>query len=419
VHFKKVYGKSMVTAELEPRLLLDPQVLDDPADFYRRLREEAPVWRVDGTEVVVVSTFDAVAEAVKRTDDFSSNLRALLYRNDDGTPASMPFDAGEAADVLATADPPAHTLHRKMVFPELVAKRMASLRPDVEDITDACLDAALGLEPFEFMAAVANAVPIRVVSRLIGFRDEDPDELLEAAFSSTGMLAATHSLDGLFATMARAAEIMFWIAEQLDAAISNGADGILGQLASAISRGDLDRDAGIVMLHTLLSAGGESTTSLLGNATSVLAQRPDLQDRLRAEPEMLAAFIEEMLRLEAPFRYHMRSAPHDTELGGVEIPAGSAVLLLWGSANRDRSEYGEGADEVQLDRDTLRHHVGFGRGIHLCVGAPLARLEAEVVLGRFLERTSTFTLDRARRPVREESLMVRRFVSLPLEVSAR
>jgi cytochrome P450 len=415
-----VYGNTVtVEGGLAPQLLLDPQVLDEPYDFYRRLREEAPVWRVGDTNLVVVSTFDAIAEAVRRTDDFSSHLRMLLYRNDDGSPASMPFDAGPHANVLATADPPEHTHHRKTVFPELVAKRMASLRPDVEDITDACLDAALAVDAMEFMGGVANAVPIRVVSRLIGFHDEDPDELLAAAFSSTGMLAATHSLDGMFATMGRAAEIMFWIAEQLDAAISGGADGILGQLASAIADGQLDRDAGIVMLHTLLSAGGESTTSLLGNAVHALARRPDLQGRLRTEPELLPAFIEEMLRLESPFRYHMRSAPHDTELCGVDIAADSALLLLWGSANRDPSEYGDDADQIQLDRDSLRHHLGFGRGIHLCVGAPLARLEAEVVLGRLLERTASFALDPTRRPVREDSLMVRRFVSLPIEVTAR
>jgi cytochrome P450 len=267
------------------------------------------------------------------------------------------------------------------------------------------------------MDEVANAVPIRVVSRLIGWEDEDPDALLAAAFDSTATVRGNGTQNELLETMVRAADIMGWIIEQLDAAIAaHIADGILGAIATAIGNGDLEHLEGVVILHTLLSAGGESTTSLIANAVHLLATDPELQQHLRSNPDLLTPFIEEVLRLESPFRYHLRHAPADCELQDVEIPAGSTVLLMWGAANRDPAEYDQ-PDSVALDRASPRHHLGFGRGIHLCVGAPLARLEAEVILARLLERTTRFELDPAESPVRVSSLMVRRFERLPLHMT--
>jgi cytochrome P450 family 144 len=172
-----------------------------------------------------------------------------------------------------------------------------------------------------------------------------------------------------------------------------------------------------VILHTLLSAGGESTTSLLGNAARILAEHQDLQQHLRQNPEQIPTFVEEALRLEPPFRYHMRSARKDTKLGGVDIPADATILLLWGAANRDDAEF-ERPDEVDLDRQVPRHHVSFGRGIHHCVGAPLARIEARNVLSVLLERTSSITLDPEHPPRWVNSLMVRRHEQVPVRLVA-
>jgi cytochrome P450 len=206
------------------------------------------------------------------------------------------------------------------------------------------------------------------------------------------------------------------LADQLQAAVDDGADGLLGTVATAITAEEIDFATGLIILHTLLSAGGESTTGLLGNAVCILANDAELQARLRSDSELVSPFIEEVLRLESPFRYHMRHVPKTTTLHGVTVEGGSTMLLLWGSANRDSDEF-ERPDDVVLDRTAARHHVGFGRGIHLCVGAPLARLEAEVVLSRFLEMTESFTLDPDSAPERELSLMVRRFRTLPLVVT--
>ncbi len=182
--------------------------------------------------------------------------------------------------------------------------------------------------------------------------------------------------------------------------------------------GALRTDEGVIILHTLLSAGGESTTSLIGNAARVLAERPDLQQQLRDELDLVPAFVEEILRLESPFRFMLRSVPADTSLGGVAIPAGSTVLVFYSAANRDPAEFDQ-PDELMLGRDVPRHHVAFGRGIHHCVGAPLARLEARVVLTRLLSETTCFGLDPEQPPTRVTSLLVRRHETLPLVVDAR
>jgi cytochrome P450 len=394
--------------------LLDRAAIDDAPAFYRRLRTEGPVWHVPGVDLVVVSSFEAIHEAIGRPEDFSSNLAALIYRDDAGNPALTPF-GDETTNVLAVADPPVHGVHRGAVFPELVNRRMRELRPEIDALAQDRLDEALRDERVEFMGAVADAIPIRVISTLIGWEDERPDELLAAAFASTEMLGATRSRAEIEAAAGRTAAVAGWIAEQLTAALAAPGPGLLGVVARAIQAGDLDFTAGLVILHTLLSAGGESTTGLLGNATHVLATRPDLQERLRTEPGLLTPFVEEVLRLHPPFGFHMRHARRPTELQGTPVPAGSVLLLMWGGANRDPVEYDQ-PDEVVLDRPSPRHHMGFGRGIHHCVGAPLARLEADVVLSRLLQRTSSIRLDPDAPPQREDSLMIRRFARLPLLV---
>jgi cytochrome P450 len=173
-----------------------------------------------------------------------------------------------------------------------------------------------------------------------------------------------------------------------------------------------------IILQNLLSAGGESTTSLLGNATRIIAEHPELQQQLRANPELVPTFIEEALRLESPFRFLIRHAPESTTLGGVDIPAEATVLLFWGAANRDAAEF-ERPDEVVLDRKIPRHHLAFGRGIHHCVGAPLARLEGQVVITTLLEETSSITLDPETSPRWFDSLQVRRHEYLPVHVVPR
>jgi cytochrome P450 len=389
-----------MSTDIPGALLLDPDVIDDPYPFYRRLQAEAPVWRVSDTDVVAISTYPLIAEAASRVEDYSSHMRHLLYRGDAGLPERVPFgDAG--ADALATADPPRHKFHRDVVFSELVSKRMDALEPEVTAIADDCI-AEVSDPTFDFMAIVGNVVPITVMTRLIGFRNADRQDLFDAAVDSTSMLGATLSRAELDQRILRTLEIETWIGEQLSDEVENPGDDILGAVAHGVSDGVLTHQEGCVVLHTLLSAGGESTTSLIGNAVRILAERQDLQGLLRRNPALI--------------RFLLRTASRDSTLGGVDIPSESTVLLLWGAANRDASTF-QSPDDIVLDRKVPRRHVAFGRGIHHCVGAPLARLESRVVLSRFLAQTSKFSLDTNDRPEWVQSLMVRRHDRLILQAS--
>ena len=405
-----------MTAAIPGELLLDREVLDDPYPFYARLRREAPVWRVPGTEVFVVTTFDVVAEATARVGDFSSSMRCLLYRDDAGLPARLAFGGEDGVQTLATADPPIHTVHRSVVFPELMAKRMVSLDPEVAEIAERCITSALDEGDTDFMRTVGNVLPITMVSRLIGFQNSDPARLLQAAFDGTRMVSGSMPLSELNDLMVRSGEIGAWIAEQLEAVAGAPGENLLGTVARGIYSGDLQLEEGIVTLQTLLSAGGESTSSLLGNAVRILAEHQELQDELRTSPGKIPAFVEEAVRLESPFRHLTRSVPHDTTLGDVAIPAGSTLMLFWGAANRDPAEY-EAADRVDIHRASPRHRLAFGRGIHHCVGAPLARLEARIVLTMLLDRTRSITLDPTQAPRWVESLQSRRHECLPVRLA--
>jgi cytochrome P450 len=402
---------------ISPTLLLDPEVIDDPYPFYARLRREAPVWPVGDSGIFAVSTFELVAEATGRVDDFSSNLHCLMYRDDRGIPARWDYGDG-GGQALATADPPLHALHRRAVFPELVARRMNALEPEILDLATAGITRALELGTVDFMADIGNQIPIRIITRLIGFQGSDVGKLLDSAFETTAMLGSALSLHELIDCIGRTTEIGQWIQAQLAASIREPGDDLLGAVARAIHDNLMSEFEGYGILHTLLSAGGESTTSLLGNAVRLLAEDHGLQAQLREQPELIAAFIEEVLRVESPFRYLMRSAHHDTTLGGVHIPAGSTVLLLWGAANHDEREY-EHPDIIDLERTPPKHHLAFGRGIHFCVGAPLARLEARIVLAALLERTSSLTLNKDRRSRWVHSLMIRRHEELPITLVGR
>jgi cytochrome P450 len=396
--------------------LLDPAVIEHPYRLYEELRVNAPVWEVPGSGIFTVASFDLVAEAAARVKDFSSNINCLLYRDDDGLPRRLPFGDAEV-QALATADPPMHALHRSTVFPELVAKRMAMLEPDILAIAEECVNQALAGMSVEFMASIGNVVPITMISRLIGFHGSDFDQLLRAAFDSTAMLGSTLSYDELIALIGRSGAIQEWITDQLSRAMSDPADDLLGAVARGVSSSAFSRDNAVLILQTLLGAGGESTASLLGNAVRILAEHRDVQDQLRQSPDLIPTFLEEALRLEPPFRYHMRSVPATTNLGGVEIPTGATVLLLWGAANRAPAAF-DHPDEVDLTREVPRRHVAFGRGIHHCVGAPLARVEARSVLGALLARTENIALDPDRPPRWANSLMVRRHEELTVQMSA-
>lgn len=399
--------------------LLGADVVADPYPFYARLRREAPVWRVPGTDAFFVSTWDLVAEAAGRSEDFSNHFRHALFSESDGAVGVLRLDARGSPDVFAGADPPDHTAHRKAFSPALLPKQIELLGGVVSSLADDLLDELVAERQPDAAVGLANPLPMRVIAeRVIGFRDPDLAQTQRWVFAGSRMMGGRLRLDEMAAVAGEAGGMRPWVEAQLDEALASpGSGDVLGAAATAVREGLLSREGAAFTLMVLVGAGGETTASLIGNAIRVLAERLPLQDELRAEPRRVPAFVEEVLRFESPFRFHPRTALRPVELGGVPIPEGALVALLWGAANRDESVF-DRPDDVVLERPNARLHLGFGRGIHYCIGAPLARLEARIALTALLERTRRFALDPERPPRWADSLWIRRHECLPLVVES-
>ncbi|MGA5465565.1 cytochrome P450 [Mycobacterium sp. NPDC050041] len=393
--------------------LFDSRYLQDPYPLYQRMHASGPVHRVGDSGFYAVSGWDAINEAVTRCVDFSSNLTATMKYDADGTVSAFAMDGlGGPTQVLATADDPAHAVHRKALVRHLAAKRIGTAEPFIAETATRLWDANGRDGRIEWMGAVANRLPMMIVGRIIGVPEEDVDSLVAWGFAATQLLEGLVDDDVRTAAGVAVVELSSYIAAQFHHAAGCPRDNLLGDLATACADGELDDITAQVMMITLFSAGGESTASLIGSAAWVLATRPDIQQQVRDRPELFGAFLEEVLRFEPPFRAHYRHVVTDTMLAGVELPAGSRLVLLWGAANRDPSQFDD-PESFRLDRAVGKRHIAFGKGAHFCVGAALARLEATTVLSQLLQRTTRIRAAETARWL--PSLLVRRLDRLPLE----
>ena len=400
--------------------LLDPAGMDDPYPGYAWLRANAPVHRIPGTEVYAISTRALVEEVLARQDDFSANLTGVLITGPDGAPTVFDLSAfGTPVDALATADEPAHAEHRRLVLPHVTPARIASLEPQLRAWALECLGPLLTDGGGDFIAQVADPIPTRATAQLVGLPVEDADQLLAWSVAGAEILAGPTTRERLIAVQSETAAMGAYLAEHLKRAVDRGpgetAPGVLGAVAHAVREGTLALRDGVANLVILVSAGGESTSSLTGNAARILAEAAPLQRALREDPARIPAFIEEALRLESSFRFHYRVVKRATRLGGTDLAAGARLMLLWGAVNRDPSVFPH-PDRVDLTRPNLHEHMAFGRGIHFCVGARLARLEARVILETLLARTRHIALDTRHPPRHVRSIQVRRHATLHLSL---
>ncbi|RDH79864.1 cytochrome P450 [Mycolicibacterium moriokaense] len=394
--------------------LFDDRYIQDPYPLYDAMHRDGPVHPIGDSGFYAVCGWDAVNDAIGRPEDFSSNLTATMtYQDGVVTPFAM-GELGGDIQALATADDPAHAAHRKLLVPRLAAKHIRSLESFVGVTEDLLWTQGVRDGAVEWLSAMANRLPMMVVGRLIGVPDDDIDRLGEWGYSATKVVEGLVGPDELAASGVAVMELAGYLTDAFQTAAADPADNLLSDVATACATGELADMTALNMMATLFSAGGESTASLIGSAAYVLATRPDVQRQVREKPELLTVFLEEVLRFEPPFRGHYRHVVTDTRLAGVDLPAGSRLLLLWGAANRDPSHFTD-ADDFRLDREGGKGHIAFGKGAHFCVGAALARLEARIVIGELLRRTTHIeALDVGRWL---PSLLVRRLEHLELSVA--
>ena len=364
------------------------EAIQDPYPLFDRMRAEAPVHRIGDSVFYAVSGWEAVLEAVDRVEDFSSNLTATMVFHADGivTPLDM-GPPGAPMHALATADDPIHAMHRKILLPHLSAKRIRVIEEFAAQTADRLWEENLRDGRIEWMSALANRLPMMVVCKLLGLPADDVDKLIRLGYATTTLLDGIVAAEQLERAGLAAMELSGYVLEHFEKASDKPESALMADLAARCASGELAQLPALGIMLTLFSAAGESTASLLGSAAWILTDRPAIQQQLRENPELLSSFIEETLRFEAPFRGHYRHVGRDTALAGVEVPAGAHLLLMWGAAHRDPTHF-EDPNEFRLDRTAAKSHVSFGRGVHFCVGAALARLEAHIVLRMLLERTS-------------------------------
>jgi len=397
----------------DPGLLFRDDVLADPRPLYAELRERAPIWQLAGQDTFLVSDPALVRDVTGRPGAFSSNMVSLVHRGPDGAVTPFPMlGYGDPANVLAVADPPDHTRHRKLLQPHLSPAAVAGFEPTIRALADERLDEMVTSGRGDAVVQLADPIPAALICELLGLPSSDTEQLVPHVLAVGVLLDGMADEDGMAEGGAAALELTAYAQATLDAQRARPAgerSAVMHAAIEAIDDDEATSDEVVGMLLQLFTAGTETTQSLTATTIDLLARNAGRQAALRAEPDRIPDALEDVLRTDGPFQFHYRWTPQDTQLGDTAIPAGSRVLLLWSAAN-------QGSATPVGDR--VPPHFAFGRGIHFCIGSALARLEARVMIEQLLARTSSFRLDPERPPRRRPSIMLRRHASLPLLLEA-
>jgi cytochrome P450 len=404
----------------DPSLLLRDDVVADPSALYDVLRAEAPVWSVAGQNTYLVSDPELIREAVARTGDFSSNLVALLHRGPEGVLQRFELaPMGDASHVLAIADPPDHAVQRRVLQPHLSSAAVRRYEPELRRIVDRLVEPLLVGGGGDAVESICDPFPAFALCLVVGFPEADVAAIVDVVSRTSLLLDGVTDEAGMAEAAEGALDLITYGAERLDLALARPRDDstLLGVLAGSVNDGTLSRDQAINILTQLFTAGTETTTSLIARSVQTIATDSGLQQGLRNEPGRIPAFLEEVLRRTGPFQFHYRWAPNETIIGDTQIPAGSVVLLMWAAADRCPKVESPRAAAFNLDDDSGTHFA-FGRGLHFCIGAHLARLEARLATERLLARTTDIRLDRAHPPSMRPSLSIKRMTSLHIVTGA-
>jgi len=410
----------------------DPQVALDPFAYWEFLQDK-PVWIEPHHGVVMVSGWEELIEVLRQPEIFSScNLVAgpepqfsvpIKGQGDDITElVAAHRDEMPQSDQITTFDPPTHTAHRALLMGLITPKRLKENEDFVLRLANRQLDTFLGKGGGEIINDFAKPYALLVVADLLGVPEEDHEHLL----SLTGMGELPGGIERPPTGHNSLEPLYDYFIEQLGKRRENKIDDVLSGLANATfpdgTMPELVECARIA--SNLFAAGQETTVRLISTCLQILGDNLELQNRLRGDRDLISKFIEETMRFEGPIKGEHRLAVKSTTLAGVEIPAGTTLLLMNGATGRDRRQF-ENPDEFQLERPNARRHLGFGHGPHTCPGAPLARTEVRVFLERLFARTSEFKISEehhgapgARRYQYMPTYMFRGLMDLHVEATA-
>ena len=356
----------------------------DPYPVYKRLREEAPVYYNDKHDFFAVSHYVDVEKGLLDAQTYISGKGGIIEL--------IKADIEMPPGVIIFEDPPTHTIHRRLLSRAFTPRRVAELEPKIREFCAQSLDPLAEAERFDFIADLGAQMPMQVISMLLGIPESDQEAVRDHVDASLRTEAGEPmQVKENFVTGAMFADYVDWRAD-------HPSDDIMTELLNVEFTDETDtvrkltRNELLTYLEVLAGAGNETTTRLIGWTAKVLAEHPDQRAELVADPSLIPNAIEEILRYESPAPHVGRCvARQDLVVHGTEVPAGSVMLFLLGSANRDDRRFPDG-DCFDIHRKDGRH-LTFGNGIHLCMGAALARMEGVIALEEVLARFPHWDVD--------------------------
>lgn len=416
--------------------LFDPAIQQCPHDYYAKMQQEAPVFAAatPGAELYLITRYDDVVDVVRDTDTFSSQFdtssymsselakrMADLYRSEGGYPPVR---------TMLTADPPAHTRFRRLISKAFTPKVISDLEPTIRDVTTGLIGEMLAAtadgSSLDFVEAFAVPLPVTVIAKALNVPDDRLADFKRWSDASIVGIGTNISIEERLAAEREVIEFQKYFAHQLESREISPQDDLLTNLLNARINRDEDGIDDIdpltmaemlSIIQQLLVAGNETTTKMLTEMMRLLGEHPGEWQKLREHPERARSIVEETLRLSTPVQGMFRVVRHDTTVAGVDIPAGARVVVMYAAANRDSNVFDE-PESFRPGRDGATDHLAFGRGIHYCAGAALARLEGKVALEELACRLSSFELDAANTFEYHPSFMLRGLKRLDVSLTA-
>ncbi|WP_035855284.1 cytochrome P450 [Cryptosporangium arvum] len=383
----------------------DEHTVADPYPVYQRLRNEAPLYRNEELGFYAVSRFADVAAVLQDHETYSSAKGDILEL--------IQADLEVPSGVLIFEDPPVHPLHRRLLSRVFTPKHVMALEPRIREFCARSLDPLVGRAEFDVIAELGAQVPMRAIGMLLGIPESAQEAVRDAVDDSLRTEAgAPMSADQTLLDGEAFASYVDWRAANLS-------DDIISQLLRAEFTDEsgtvrtLTRQEVVLYVTVLAGAGNETTGRLIGWTAKLLAEHPDQRAELVADPALIPGAIEEVLRMEAPGHFMCRYVTRAHAVRGVEIPAGSVMMAILASANRDEERF-ENPDAFDVHRRGVPH-LAFGGGIHFCLGHTLARLEGRVALEELLKRFPHWDVDLASATLSSTST-VRGWETLPMRV---
>jgi cytochrome P450 len=387
----------------------DVEIFADPYPVFRRLREEAPLYYNDTYDFWALSRFKDVEAGFVDHETFSSARGGVLEAIKQNFPVPKGFFIME--------DPPVHTMHRSLLSRVFTPKRVGALEPQIRRYCADVLDPLTGTDRFDFVTQLGAKMPMRVIGMLLGIPEQDQDAIRLMGNERTSRQPGQPAqyTEGRFSD-----ETFF--GDYLDWRTQHPSDDLMTALVEVEFRDEsgvtrrLNREEILTFVNLLATAGNETTNRLIGWIGKVLGEHPDQRREVAGNRQLIPNTVEEVLRYEPPSIHGCRSLLRDVQLYGQTVPAGSAIMLLRGSANRDHRVFPPDGDVFDIHR-TIGHHLAFGYGIHFCLGAALARMEAQVALDEVLNRFPDWEVDRDDSEL--DSSIVRGWKTLPVSIPPR